>query len=158
MTFIFYFFSGVICWTFLEYFLHRFFGHTSFSFIKKSRFHKEHQKHHFIKNYYVNSLDKVIMALLLGLISIFLTQPYLGMTESMSLSGGLISMYLVYEIVHRRLHTHAPKHHYALLLRKHHLSHHFKNDKMNHGVTTPIWDFIFGTYQSHEDINNFNDS
>ena len=32
-------------------------------------------------------------------------------------------------------------------LRRHHFHHHFVDGRKNHGVTTPIWDFVFGTYE-----------
>jgi sterol desaturase/sphingolipid hydroxylase (fatty acid hydroxylase superfamily) len=32
-------------------------------------------------------------------------------------------------------------------VRKHHFHHHFENPKMNHGVTTPVWDLVFGSYE-----------
>ncbi len=32
-------------------------------------------------------------------------------------------------------------------MRRHHFHHHFVDGRANHGVTTPLWDFAFGTCQ-----------
>ncbi len=45
--------------------------------------------------------------------------------------------------------THAPRGFYGRWARKHHLSHHFSNPNTNHGVTSPVWDLVFGTYADH---------
>ena len=47
----------------------------------------------------------------------------------------------------RREHTHPGFGAYGRWARRHHFYHHFINAKMNHGVTTPIWDLVFGTYR-----------
>jgi hypothetical protein len=41
----------------------------------------------------------------------------------------------------------APKSAYGRWARRHHFSHHFVDARYNHGVTTPIWDMVFGTYR-----------
>ena len=61
-------------------------------------------------------------------------------------------MYLVYEFLHSYLHTHAPRNAYGIMLRKHHFFHHFNDPDKNHGVTTPIWDMVFGTYVRTKEI------
>jgi sterol desaturase/sphingolipid hydroxylase (fatty acid hydroxylase superfamily) len=55
--------------------------------------------------------------------------------------------YASYEILHRRTHTHAPRGAFSRWARRHHLYHHFGSPKSNHGVTSPIWDHVFGTYE-----------
>ena len=32
-------------------------------------------------------------------------------------------------------------------MRRHHFHHHFHNPKRNHGVTSPLWDLLFRTYE-----------
>ena len=65
---------------------------------------------------------------------------------------GFVAMYLLYELVHRRLHTHAPRSRYGHWARRHHLYHHFKRPHLNHGVTTPLWDWVFGTLEVPESV------
>jgi sterol desaturase/sphingolipid hydroxylase (fatty acid hydroxylase superfamily) len=63
-------------------------------------------------------------------------------------TAAFVAMYVTYEIVHRRAHTHAGIGAYGRFLRRHHVHHHFGNPKANHGVTSPAWDFVFGTFES----------
>ena len=43
------------------------------------------------------------------------------------------------------IHTHPPTGPYSRWARQHHLLHHFRAPRLNHGVTTPIWDHVFNT-------------
>ena len=72
-----------------------------------------------------------------------------GPRRALSYVAGFGITYASYEILHRRTHTHAPTDSYGRWARKHHLSHHFANPSTNHGVTSPIWDLVFGTYVDH---------
>jgi sterol desaturase/sphingolipid hydroxylase (fatty acid hydroxylase superfamily) len=58
-----------------------------------------------------------------------------------------MTFYGIYEWLHRREHTHAGIGPYGRFVRRHHFHHHFVDGRVNHGVTTPIWDFVFGTYE-----------
>jgi len=41
---------------------------------------------------------------------------------------------------------------YGRWARRHHFYHHFHDPKVNHGVTSPIWDIVFGTYHKPDVI------
>ena len=58
---------------------------------------------------------------------------------------GIVAGFLRYEHVHWRIHFRAPRNAHQELLRVHHLSHHFRNPNAYHGVTTRLWDRVFGT-------------
>ena len=75
-----------------------------------------------------------------------------GATLGISFSAGFIAMYLLYEVLHRRAHTHAPKGTYGLWLRRNHFAHHFVDPRRAQGVTTPIWDRVFGTRLSVDKV------
>lgn len=141
------FFIGAISWTFLEYALHRGLGHNP---KLKNLFTVEHLLHHKEVNYFAAAYKKAGGAIVvvggLTLILGFLINWLNGFV----FSTGLVSMYLVYEFVHSYLHTNAPRNAYGAMLRKHHFYHHFNDPDMNHGVTTPFWDKVFGTYVKPE--------
>ncbi len=147
------FILGAFLWTFLEYVLHRFLGHGPLRLLKRTRFYKEHKKHHYIKNYFVTFKDKLLTAVILGFCTNLIFHFFIYQNISPYFTLGLISMYLIYEIIHRRLHLYAPKNRFASFLRNHHDYHHFVDDQMNHGVTTPFWDLVFGTYKKTKDSN-----
>ena len=71
-----------------------------------------------------------------------------GLTGSVMTSAGIAvgvwAGFLYYEWVHYRVHTSGStlglKHH-----RSRHFNHHFVDDTKSFGVTSPLWDFVFGT-------------
>jgi len=133
--------GGALFWTFMEYVLHRFRGHAPKG---TSTFKREHLAHH-AADYFTPTGKKIVMSApafgLLGLVGSVAAGPLLGLT----FTGGFIAAYVHYEVVHRRIHTHAPTGPYGRLIRRHHLFHHFGDARLNHGVTSPIWDIVFGT-------------
>ncbi len=140
---------GATAWTFIEYALHNWYGHKSRG---RNDFSREHLKHHAVFEYFTATAKKLATAVpvitLFGAAIVLL----LGVVDGLAFTFGFAVMYTTYEVLHRRIHTHAPTNGYGRWARMHHLYHHFGNSKMNHGVTTPIWDMVFGTYVRPETI------
>jgi sterol desaturase/sphingolipid hydroxylase (fatty acid hydroxylase superfamily) len=134
---------GAVAWTLLEYVIHRWLGHDART--RPNPFASEHVRHHSEGNYFAPSWKKgaaaAVFALVLSGPSIVLA----GAVAGSSFVAGLISMYLAYEVAHRRAHTHPGVGRYAKWMRRHHFYHHFTDPHFNHGVTTPFWDWVFGT-------------
>ena len=137
------FLIGALGWTFLEYTLHRFDGHGRKG---KSLFSREHLTHHAVKDYFspnkLKAMGTIPVVLAGGALSIYL----FGWLVGVSLTVGLSTTYVAYEVFHWWLHVSAPRNFYGRWARKHHFGHHFIDARMNHGVTTPLWDIVFGTY------------
>lgn len=134
---------GALGWTLTEYILHRGWGHKGGS---KNIFSVEHLRHHADVMYFAPPWKKFVGALAaLALIS----PPLVWFLGTVGFVGatGYIVMYLIYEVIHKRLHTHAPLTSYGRWARRHHLYHHYKRPQLNHGVTSPIWDFVFRTLE-----------
>ena len=142
--------AGIASWTLMEYLLHRFLGHTPRKYLVRTRFYKEHSKHHYIKNYFAKTLDKVLTLLAIGPLSYFIAQNIVSPLYATVFTLGFVGMYCCYEIVHRRMHVVPPPHSYAAKMRAHHFYHHDIDESMNHGVTVAIWDRVFGTYVKPE--------
>ena len=134
---------GAITWTFLEYVLHRWLGHDART--RPNPFAAEHVRHHSQGDYFAPAWKKVLTA---ALVSAVLAGPSLALAGPLagwSFVTGFIAMYVAYEVVHRRDHTHPGVGSYPRFLRRHHFYHHFTDPDFNHGVTTPVWDWVFGT-------------
>ena len=69
-----------------------------------------------------------------------------GRRRAVAFTAGLIATYFGYEIAHRRTHTHPPRNRYGRWARRNHMHHHFGAPMGNFGVTTSVWDRIWGTY------------
>lgn len=143
---------GIFTWTLLEYVFHRWAGHGR-GFWRITPFGIEHTRHHAEGNYFAPTIRKAIAAIvimmLIAPVSIVLTNQTVGL----SFASSLVGTYVAYEFLHRRIHTHASDTRYGRWARLHHLHHHFVNPRTNHGVTSPFWDVVFGTYEKPETIH-----
>lgn len=144
--------AGAIFWTFGEYILHRFLGHSLHLISLKTKFYKEHAKHHNIKNYYASAADKLLSCAAFGSAVFAGTYSTIGHLNSAFFTLGFLCMYMIYEIIHYRLHVVAPMHSFAAKMRVHHFYHHYGDDSKNHGVTSFFWDHVFGTYVRVEQV------
>ena len=142
-------FLGAMTWSFSEYALHNWVGHLGRG---KNHFSREHLHHHSKGDYFAPAWQKLVASIAvvgpMGVVSVFLMGKLFGLSYTL----GFSVMYFLYEWLHRRLHSQPPRGFYGRWARRHHFYHHFVNPKMNHGVTSPIWDIVFGTYVEPEQI------
>lgn len=145
ITIPFLFFSAFFTWTLAEYLLHRYVFH----YIREDN--KLIQAFHFALHGYhhqePNDANRLFMppvpaALILTL---FLGLFYLMMKEyAWIFLAGFETGYLTYSFVHYSVHTRkAPK--TLHFLWKHHALHHFKYPDKAFGVSSRLWDRVFGT-------------
>jgi sterol desaturase/sphingolipid hydroxylase (fatty acid hydroxylase superfamily) len=137
--------AGIFSWSFCEYLLHRFLGHAC-----KGRNHmsREHLAHHTNPDYFAPTWQKVLVAIAWFIGVTALTSLVFGSFIAVTYSFCFAAMYGFYEVVHRRIHTHAPMGPYGRMVRKHHLAHHFTDARQCHGVTSRLWDRVFGTNEA----------
>ena len=141
--------GGIVLWTLLEYVLHRFVFHGR---ALGRTLAKEHIQHHAAVDYFAPALRKAAYALpVLAVICTLAALP-LGVALGTSVPFGVATGWLIYEVIHRRIHTHAPLGRYGAWARRHHLLHHFGRADSNHGVTSPVWDVVFGTLAERQTI------
>lgn len=136
---------GIVLWSFMEYALHRFAFHEARG---KNYGSREHLRHHgsddtVLESWYLSWAGVLLVSL--GLI------PFLGrLVDQPDVGWGVGIGYLVgygfYDLVHWRAHRRPYANRYEHMVRKHHFTHHFHAPLKNHGVTTPFWDHVFGTY------------
>jgi sterol desaturase/sphingolipid hydroxylase (fatty acid hydroxylase superfamily) len=136
------FLVGAAGWTLLEYVLHRFVFHATSA---KGPGAKEHRRHHAQVDYFAPSWQKALAAMAATAIVLPFFSLIAGVQLGFACTLGFISMYLLYEILHRRAHTSPPRGRYGRWRRKNHFAHHFVDPRLAHGVTTPFWDIVFGT-------------
>ena len=142
--------SGALTWTFLEYVIHRWFGHDRR--FRRTPFGLEHVRHHAEGDYFSPAWKKVAIA---AAVAALLAGPVIlvaGMVTGLAYLGGLVIFYGFYECLHRRLHTHAGIGPHGRWARRHHFRHHFADPHHNFGVTTPLWDLAFGTCRRDPEV------
>jgi len=68
-----------------------------------------------------------------------------GLPTGLPLFAGFLVGYLVYDYTHYYLHHAVPKTDLGKHLREQHMRHHFQDHRYGFGVSSPIWDAVFGT-------------
>jgi sterol desaturase/sphingolipid hydroxylase (fatty acid hydroxylase superfamily) len=136
--------TGMGLWTFGEYVMHRVVMHQMKG---KGLASKEHLRHH-------AEYDSVLESWWFAWAGILAVGVALGLNAGRVLGGvgwclgiGWVAGYGFYDWIHYRAHRRPVAHPYERWVRRHHFHHHFGHPMANHGVTTPVWDLVFGTYE-----------
>ncbi|MDP2339968.1 MAG: sterol desaturase family protein [Deltaproteobacteria bacterium] len=140
---------GLLLWTLLEYVLHRFGGHQRAFGAAVSR---EHLNHHARPDTFSTLARKAMLAVPVLTTLFVLVALCAGLVTAVALTAGTSAGWCFYEHLHRATHVRPPRNAYGAWARKHHLFHHFASPRKNHGVTTPLWDWVFRTLEVPEVI------
>lgn len=139
---------GVLYWSLFEYVTHRWIYHRIFRWPKvRDIVESFHLYHH-------RNLDdrRVLNAgpLLTYPATAVLLTPILAISGSIGTTAaiglGLVAAYSFYEWVHYSIHVHEHCTGYLAYLRRYHLYHHECRWNRNFGNTSPMWDWLAGTY------------
>lgn len=133
---------GLLLWTLLEYVMHRFAYH-------EGRFGKsvstEHLNHHARPHTFTTAQHKLTLAVPALCVIFTIFAAGFGLLISAGITAGTFTGWVFFETLHRITHVWPPRNAYGAWARRHHLFHHCGSARMNHGVTTPMWDWAFGT-------------
>jgi sterol desaturase/sphingolipid hydroxylase (fatty acid hydroxylase superfamily) len=132
--------AGMVGWTLLEYFIHRFALHWS------AYFSPMHALHHGAPVDYIGTPSWISVTVWSG--AVLLPAWYLaGFNFADGLTVGIMIGYWWYGTVHHVIHHHAdrPTSPYFKELRAWHMRHHHSPKQGNFGVTLPLWDYVFRT-------------
>jgi sterol desaturase/sphingolipid hydroxylase (fatty acid hydroxylase superfamily) len=136
--------AGALSWTAAEYGLHRFAMHELRG---KGLASREHLSHHADVTYFSPATKKLASAAGTTAVAFPVATALAGRRWATAFTAGMIGTYFGYEVAHRRVHTHPPRHAYGRWARRSHLHHHFGAPMRNFGVTSPVWDKLLGTYE-----------
>ena len=110
-----------------------------------AEFYREHTAHHVDPTYFAPTSRKLLAVSVAGLAAGLVASAIAGPRLGVSFALGFAGTYGGYELLHRRIHTHAPTGPYGRWRRRHHWHHH-RRPQSNHGVTSPLWDLLFTTH------------
>ena len=137
--------AGFLAWSFVEYAIHGFLSHRWRTPV--SPMHWGH--HESPRAVFTTPLAWVpAAAVFLGALA-----AAVGWVPATAFTGGLLAGFARYEYVHWRIHFRAPRSERERCRRVHHLAHHFRNPRAYHGVTTRLWDRVFGTLPANAAID-----
>lgn len=146
--------GGLLAWTFMEYFVHRWILHVAFpnqGGLWRRTLHKlfdaSHADHHArpFDGYHINGhLDTVWVAIVAFPLS-WLAPPF---TASMVVAG-IFTGYVAEEWAHHAMHFDNFGWSYFQYVRRRHLYHHSRHGALGggraYGITSDFWDKVFGT-------------
>ena len=137
--------AGIIFWTFTEYILHRFLFHHHPNTDKGKRINYVlHGNHH----EYPRDKERLFMPAVPSLMiaSLFFLVFYVVLGKyAIPFFPGFMFGYLIYGSMHYAIHAWNPPFKWMKgLWRNHHL-HHYKENDLGFGVSSTLWDHVFGT-------------
>ncbi|MCG7857157.1 sterol desaturase family protein [Flavihumibacter sediminis] len=139
------FLGGMLFWTFFEYIMHRWIFHMVADSERAQRIiYVLHGNHH----HFPRDKERLFMPPVPSLIisSIIFSLQYLVIGKfAFSFFPGFMLGYLMYGSMHYAIHAWNPPFKWMKPLWRNHHLHHYKNDHQGFGVSTTIWDHVFGT-------------
>lgn len=139
------FFTGLFTWTLMEYLLHRFAFHFPARKEKGKRtIYMLHGIHHDHPNDPDALYQPPLVNLLMALVLFGILYLLMGIFTFLYMPG-IILGYLLYSTIHYSIHKFKPPFRWMMPLWRHHNLHHYRFPNKGYGVSSPLWDFIFGT-------------
>lgn len=139
------FFSGMLFWTFFEYMMHRFVFHWVSDNPKIQRIaYVMHGNHHEFPRDKQRLFMPPVPSLIISSI-IFLIMYAIMQMNAVVFFGGFILGYLLYGSMHYTIHAWNPKYKWMKPIWRNHHLHHYKDEGKGFGVSSHIWDLVFGT-------------
>lgn len=144
---------GVNLWFLFEYLLHRFAMHALHG---RGIMSREHLLHHVSAGW--NFTGRMLLAWAgVAIVGALAWLPFgtwlFGLPVGVGLAAGWVTGYAFYEWQHALAHLRGPRNRYERWLRRHHFHHHFGHPMSDHGVSIPLWDHVFRTYESPEVVS-----
>src|SRR5260370_4606784 len=125
----------MFAWTLLEYVIHGVLGHAHRTFV--TGLHEVHHRD-----------PRAVFALGAWItVAIVLSAGWaiFGVAPAVIFLGGVAAGFAGYEFIHYRIHFARPSCAIEARLRARHLAHHFREPDAIFGVTTRLWDVVFGS-------------
>ncbi|WP_236676070.1 sterol desaturase family protein [Chryseolinea lacunae] len=147
------FFLGVVAFSWVEYNVHRHLFHMStYTKLREKAQYIMHGVHH----EFPKDKDRLAMPPLLSVtistVLLLLLRVVLGDFTFAFLPGFLVG-YAGYLAVHYVVHAHQPPKNFFRKLWINHSMHHYKHGDIIFGVSSPFWDYIYGTMKEKKASN-----
>jgi len=142
--------GGALLWSLTEYLLHRFVFHTSGASLAARRFYFVlHGVHHD----FPTDTKRLVMPLgvsipigvVVNLALRAIISPTLGAAYVSPVFVGFGVGYLAYDGIHYATHHFRMTSPIGKWLKRYHMVHHHTGENARYGVSSPLWDWVFGT-------------
>lgn len=145
------FFIGMFVWTLGEYLLHRFVFHLAPRRVWRQRLSFfMHGVHHAQPNirtrlFMPPPVSIPLAALFFGLFFLIAGVVFGAPHWTPALFAGYVAGYLAYSSFHFGMHQWKVNWRWFVYIRRHHMLHHGSQHDYRFGVSSPLWDYVFGT-------------
>jgi len=138
---------GLFIWTFVEYIMHRFVFH--YMPADKPWAQRLHFIFHGVHHDYPSDAKRLVLppsvSIPLATLFYFLFNAILPANYIFGFFPGFILGYLFYDISHYAIHHFNFKGNIWKKIKQHHMLHHYQDPGKGYGVSSPLWDKIFGS-------------
>ena len=139
------FFVGMLTFTWVEYLIHRYIFHMpTFTKAREKLQYTLHGVHHDYPKDKERLAMPPLMSITISTILLFLFKLVLGDLVFSFLPGFLVG-YALYLAIHYMVHAFQPPKNFLKWLWINHSVHHYKAGESVFGVSSPLWDYIYGT-------------
>jgi sterol desaturase/sphingolipid hydroxylase (fatty acid hydroxylase superfamily) len=139
------FFVGMLAFTWVEYNVHRYLFHMGANSEQRAKVqYTLHGVHHEFPKDKERLAMPPIVSITISTLLLFLFRLVLGDLVFSFLPGFLVG-YAGYLSIHYMVHSFQPPKNFLKFLWINHGIHHYKNGEEVFGVSSPLWDYIYGT-------------
>lgn len=139
------FFGGLLVWTLFEYAMHRYLFHLDVDQRAMKWFvYLIHGNHHDSPNDPTRSLMPLVVSLPIALLGWGGCVALLGAAGA-CLFLGFATGYVIYDAVHYACHQWAMGGKLGSALKRHHMRHHYVDERGNFAISAILWDRVFGS-------------
>ncbi len=140
------FLGGMLLWTFAEYWIHR----AIFHYEPKSQWGQRlHFLIHGVHHAYPRDSTRLVMPPVVSIplaILFYALFDWLFGSYQPAVFAGFVLGYVLYDSIHYATHHLPMRGRIGRFLKAHHMRHHYVDDGKAFGISTPLWDWVFGTY------------
>jgi dihydroceramide fatty acyl 2-hydroxylase len=140
------FLGGMLLWTFAEYWIHR----AIFHYEPKSQWGQRlHFLIHGVHHAYPRDSTRLVMPPVVSIplaILFYALFDWLFGSYQPAVFAGFVLGYVLYDSIHYATHHLPMRGRIGRFLKAYHMRHHYVDDGKAFGISTPLWDWVFGTY------------
>jgi sterol desaturase/sphingolipid hydroxylase (fatty acid hydroxylase superfamily) len=139
------FFTGVLFFTWVEYNMHRYIFHMStYTQMREKLQYTLHGVHHEFPKDKTRLAMPPLLSITLATILLLVFRVIMGDYVFAFLPGFLVG-YAIYLGMHYMVHAYQPPKGFFKYIWVNHSVHHYKNGESVFGVSSPLWDYVYGT-------------
>lgn len=143
------FFAGLIAFTWVEYIVHRYVFHMgTYTQLREKMQYVMHGVHHEFPRDKDRLAMPPLLSITLSTVLLLLFRVAMGDLVFAFLPGFLVG-YALYLAVHYMVHVYQPPKNFLKALWVNHGIHHYKDGEFIFGVSSPLWDYVYGTMKPH---------